>query len=117
MCFKAGLVFLLMLSSVSATASALASASAVKDLRPFDIKAADHQLHVAVSYGLTFTFTEIFQKYKTPRLKSVLYASLTTFALGVAKETVIDREVAADDLVANTVGILLSDIVVLAFEF
>lgn len=83
----------------------------------FSFSRNDHQAHIAASYGVALTSTLLLEKKGLSRWESVLYASLGTLTLGLAKELIMDDEASGGDMVANFIGTGLSAGVVFAFEF
>jgi hypothetical protein len=93
----------------------MSSASARAD-DGFDPTQLDKQAHMAVSYAVALTATEIMEKNDVPRWKSVLYASLGTIALGLTKEYFIDSQPSTGDIIADGVGVGVSAAVVFTFR-
>lgn len=70
-----------------------------------------------MSYGVALTSTLLFEKQGFTRTESILYASLLTFSLGLAKEYAVDKTPSNGDLVADGLGTALSAGVAWLFEF
>lgn len=82
----------------------------------FDWKRSDHQTHVFASYGLALTSTMIFEKHKFTKWESIFWGSIITLGVGIAKEYALDSTASDGDLVADTIGTVLSAGVVLTFD-
>lgn len=82
------------------------------------LESQSEKTHAAASYGFALTSTLIFEKeLGFSRDRSILYAALTTLALGFAKEHMIDDHYDKDDMIANFLGVTTSSIVVWTFKF
>ena len=77
---------------------------------------ADKAAHAAVSYSLTLTGALLLEKLDLPRWQAVVIAGGATFALGLAKEFVIDGEASGGDLVADGIGVGVAAGFVFTFE-
>jgi len=83
----------------------------------FSFSANDKQAHMLGSYGLAFTGTAVLKRHtKMSRLEAVLWSSAATFALGTIKETLIDKTFSSSDMLANTIGVATSAMVVITFD-
>jgi hypothetical protein len=83
----------------------------------FSFKQIDKQLHMSASYGLALTGTRFLQTKKIPRWEAVVYASLITLAVGASKELFLDSTFSSGDMLANSIGVATSALVVFTFEF
>lgn len=71
----------------------------------------DKLLHSSVSYGGHLTLSKLF----TSKIDKIIYPSLIMFSAGIVKELVDDR-IDNEDVLYNTIGIGLSNVVILTFD-
>lgn len=83
----------------------------------FSFSHTDHQLHMLSTYGLSTTFSALLISRKVPRWKAVLISSLSTIALAYGKEKWVDPFYTDSDMVANSIGVAASALVVISFGF
>lgn len=90
---------------------------------PTHLKAEDSIIQVdkAAHFGLSFIATEtgyaIGRKMKKGKLESWLISTLVVNAIGVVKETAIDKKVDGKDLLANAAGSISAGVFVWTFDF
>ena len=65
----------------------------------------DKKAHTLGSYALTQTTAQVLEKYNYSLGERILYASMLTTAVGLIKESYIDKRYDKNDVLANTVGI------------
>jgi hypothetical protein len=83
----------------------------------YDPTAPDKAAHFAVSYGLTLTGTLLLEKLDVPRWQAVLISGGATFALGLAKEILVDAEASGGDLAADALGVGIAAGMTFVFRF
>lgn len=106
------------LLSTALLMTALSATPARADVGDFRFTRVDHQAHMAVSYGLALTGTLILEhEIGLERHEAVLASSLTTLAIGLIKELVIDDAGDSSDLLANVIGIGAAAGIVFGFRF
>lgn len=71
----------------------------------------DKLLHLSVSYGGHLTLSKLFTK----KIDKIIYPSLIMFSAGIVKELIDDR-IDNEDVLYNTIGIGLSNVVVITFD-
>lgn len=83
----------------------------------FSFSHTDHQLHMLCTYGFSTTFSSFLISRKVPRWKAVLISSATTMALAYSKERWVDPHFDNSDMIANSVGVTTSALIVFSFGF
>ncbi len=73
----------------------------------FDLKNTDKQLHALASYGLTYTTIDAFRRANFSKTQSYMYGSLLTLAIGALKEATDKTGFSTNDMLANSVGVIL----------
>lgn len=75
----------------------------------------DKQLHMLASYGLTYTFTDMYRRMGQSKWKSLLWGSLSTLAIGTLKE-LTDPKFSGPDMAADAVGITVGAGVIITLD-
>ncbi len=88
---------------------------AATDEDTFSFNNTDKQLHMLASYGLTYTFTDMYRRLGYSKWKSLLWGGLSTLAIGTLKE-VTDPKFSGPDMAANSVGIAVSAGVIISLD-
>ncbi|OQW48477.1 MAG: hypothetical protein A4S09_04670 [Proteobacteria bacterium SG_bin7] len=89
--------------------------SLAADEDKFSLSDTDKQLHMIASYGLTFTFTDIYRRMGQSKWKSLLWGSLSTLAIGTIKE-ITDPKFSGPDMAADAVGITIGAGVIISLD-
>src|SRR5687768_15885650 len=79
--------------------------------------APDQAAHFAATLSLTPTGTPLPDMPAPPRWQAVAVSGASTFAIGLAKELVIDDEASTADLWADGLGVGLAAGMIFVFEF
>jgi len=81
------------------------------------VLAVDKAAHFGLSFIATETGYAIGRKLKRGKLESWLVSTLVVSAVGVVKETAIDKRVDSKDILANALGSVSAGIFVWTFDF
>ncbi len=81
----------------------------------FSFSDTDKQLHMMASYGLTYTFTDMYRRMGQSKWKSLLWGSLSTLAIGTIKE-LTDPKFSGPDMAADAVGITVGAGVIISLD-
>ena len=89
--------------------------SSTDDPNSFSFSDNDKQLHMLASYGLTYTFTDIYRRGGSSKWKSLMWGSLSTLAIGTLKE-LTDAQFSKADMVADSIGIVVGAGVIISLD-
>ena len=71
-----------------------------------DLSQDDKKLHMTASYGISVTSYMVYRSLDCTKTEAIIYSTLTTLAIGAAKEASDDRW-DPHDMAANSVGTAL----------
>jgi hypothetical protein len=89
--------------------------SLAADEDTFSFNSTDKQLHMLASYGLTYSLTDMYRRLGHSKWQSLLWGSLSTLAIGTAKEFT-DSKFSGNDIAADALGISVAAGVIISLD-
>lgn len=77
----------------------------------------DKIAHAGTSYVIHSLLYGIHKKLGMDQQSAAFFATVETLILGGAKEVLLDKTPDGEDMIANTVGVGISNLVVIGFDF